>query len=302
MAHFTMLKSAAKSVSTSPDTTCRSGRTVRSRCHRLERISIGSLWQSPVVTGLAVTCYRERREKTGERLGSAMADAWQPCARPRTPRYTVIVAGCGLIKAIGKVTTVRSPARPPHLSYSDLGGARSARAGSSGGRRACPVLIHPSARSIKWTNAYGLTGLATRFVAKRSRAGEGYMDYVSLQAPASSSRCGGYGPDRRTSSSWPANKHALCSMTRPVLAQPLRTVMTVALGHEPLFVSLPEGEDPDSLVRKGGANALAVPCLAKAVDGSTAVQILQTQILRVHEGGRRASIASAHLRAAATPP
>ena len=138
---------------------------------------------------------------------------------------------------------------------------------------------------------------------------EGYMDYVSLAARGIENVVAALGT-------------AMTEEQATLLARYTKQVMmlydsdTAGLkatfrtgdallraGIEPLVVSLPEGEDPDSVARKGGANALAV-YLAKAVDVlDRKMQILQErQFFDDIEGVRRAlDRLLPTLRAAADP-
>ncbi|MGH7507309.1 MAG: DNA primase, partial [Longimicrobiales bacterium] len=92
---------------------------------------------------------------------------------------------------------------------------------------------------------------------------EGYMDYVSLAARGAEHVVAGMGtaltPEQANLiGRYTARAYLLYDSDVAGLRATFRTAdALLRAGVHPLVVSLPEGEDPDSLVRKGGAAALA---------------------------------------------
>lgn len=138
---------------------------------------------------------------------------------------------------------------------------------------------------------------------------EGYMDYVSLAARGVDNVVAGLGTamtDEQAQLLARYTKQALLlydSDTAGLKATFRTGDALLKSGIEPLVVALPEGEDPDSVVRKGGANALSI-YLAKAVDVlERKMQILEERhFFEDIEGVRRAlDRLLPTLRAAADP-
>ena len=119
---------------------------------------------------------------------------------------------------------------------------------------------------------YGLNW--SRTAIRRERAAlvvEGYLDYVSLAARGVDNVVAGLGTAMTDEQA-----RVLARYTRQALLlydsdqAGLKATFKAGdellrAGVEPLVVSLPAGEDPDSVVRRGGAQALS-PHLARAVD------------------------------------
>ena len=124
----------------------------------------------------------------------------------------------------------------------------------------------------KGRNLYGLNW--SRNAIRREKVAvvvEGFMDYVSLAARGVENVVAGLGTamtDEQAQLLSRYSKQALLlydSDQAGLKATFKAGDILLRAGVEPLVVTLPAGEDPDSIVRKGGADALA-PHLAKAVD------------------------------------
>jgi len=100
---------------------------------------------------------------------------------------------------------------------------------------------------------------------------EGYMDYVSLAARGIENVVAGMGtaltPEQANLiARYTAKANLLYDSDRAGLKATFRSAdALLRAGVHPLVVTLPAGEDPDSLVRKGGAETLR-PLIADAVD------------------------------------
>lgn len=100
---------------------------------------------------------------------------------------------------------------------------------------------------------------------------EGYMDYVSLAARGVEHVVAGLGTAMTVEQAnllarYCGKAYLLYDSDTAGLRASFRTAdALLRAGVHPLIVALPEGEDPDSLARKGGADALR-PCLAAATD------------------------------------
>ncbi len=162
----------------------------------------------------------------------------------------------------------------------------------------------------KGKNLYGLNW--SRTPIRREKAAvvvEGFMDFVSLAARGVEHVVAGLGTamtEEQAQLLSRYTKQALLlydSDTAGLKATFKAGDTLLRAGVEPLVVTLPTGEDPDSMVRKGGAAALA-PHLAKAVDVlDRKLQILAAQhYFDDIEGVRRAlDKLLPTLRAAAEP-
>ena len=124
----------------------------------------------------------------------------------------------------------------------------------------------------KGRNLYGLNW--SRNAIRREKVAvvvEGFMDYVSLAARGVENVVAGLGTaltDEQAQLLSRYTKQALLlydSDQAGLKATFKAGDILLSAGVEPLVVTLPTGEDPDSIVRKGGAEALA-PHFAKAVD------------------------------------
>jgi DNA primase len=109
---------------------------------------------------------------------------------------------------------------------------------------------------------------------------EGYMDYVSLAAAGIENLVAGMGTAMTSEQAALLARYApkavlLYDSDLAGLKATFRTGdALLQAGVEPLVATLPPGEDPDSVVRKGGA-----PALAKAVDSAIDVLDRKLQIL-----------------------
>ena len=124
---------------------------------------------------------------------------------------------------------------------------------------------------------------------------EGYMDYVSLAARGIEHAVAGLGTALTTEqanliSRYTARAYLLYDSDIAGLRATFRTAdALLQAGVHPLVVTLPEGEDPDSVVRKGGS-----PALAACVDAAQDVLELKLAMLDARgsfadiEGSRRA--------------
>ncbi|MGH7467260.1 MAG: DNA primase [Longimicrobiales bacterium] len=162
----------------------------------------------------------------------------------------------------------------------------------------------------KGRSAYGLNW--SRNAIRRENTAlvvEGFMDYVSLAARGVEHVVAGLGTALTAEQAvllarYTRKAHLLYDSDAAGLKATFKAGdQLLRAGVEPLVVMLPAGEDPDSLVRKGGAAALA-PHLAKAVDVlDRKLQILAERGYLEHSEGMRLAVDRLlpTLRAAADP-
>jgi DNA primase len=162
----------------------------------------------------------------------------------------------------------------------------------------------------KGRSAYGLNW--SRNAIRRENTAlvvEGFMDYVSLGARGVEHVVAGLGTALTTEQALLVARYARKALLLyDSDAAGLRATFKAGdellrAGVEPLVVTLPTGEDPDSVVRKGGAAALA-PYIAKAVDVlDRKLQILAERGYFEHSDGLRTAVDGLlpTLRAAADP-
>src|SRR5687768_15494082 len=276
------------------------------------------LWEEPA--GERARAYLAGRELTramAERFGLGYApDAWRSL-REAAQKHGItdaVLLEAGLIKASEKTEEPYDRLRDRLIfPIADIGGRWIGFGGRVLGRseNVAKYLNSPETPIYhKGKMFYGLNW--SRTAIRRERAAllvEGYMDYVSLAARGVDHVVAGLGTAMTEEQA-----QVLARYTKQALllydsdAAGLKATFRTGdallrAGIEPLVVSLPTGEDPDSVVRKGGADALSV-YLAKAVDVlDRKLQILEERgFFADIEGVRRAlDRLLPTLRAAADP-
>ncbi|HSL69757.1 MAG TPA: DNA primase, partial [Longimicrobiales bacterium] len=277
------------------------------------------LWDGPA--GERARTYlttRDLSRATAERFGLGYApEGWRSlreAAHHHDIRDDVLLAA-GLIKESEKSEEPYDRLRERLVfPIADLGGRWIGFGGRVIGRASegVPKYLNSPETAIyhKGRMLYGLNW--SRNAIRREKAAlivEGYMDYVSLAAHGVEHVVAGLGTAMTEEQA-----QLLARFSRQAillydsdLAGLKATFRTgdalLRAGVEPLVVTLPAGEDPDSLIRKGGANALAVH-VAKAVDVlDRKLQILEERkFFEEIEGVRRAlDHLLPTLRAAADP-
>jgi DNA primase len=250
------------------------------------------LWHSPI--GERARTYltsRELARESAERFALGYApDGWRSL-REAAQRHGIaddVLLAAGLIKENEKGDEPYDRFRDRLIfPIADLGGRWIGLGGRVIGRAAegVPKYLNSPETAIyqKGRLLYGLNW--SRNAIRREKAAllvEGYMDYVSLAGRGVDHVVAGLGTALTAEQA-----QLLARYTKQALllydSDPAGLKATFRTGDEllragiePLVVSLPQDEDPDSLVRKGGANALNV-CIAKAVD------VLDRKLQILHE-------------------
>jgi DNA primase len=277
------------------------------------------LWNS--TTGERARVYLEKRElsrEMAERFGVGYAPASWQGLRDAARRHGIsddVLLGAGLVKESERSDEPYDRLRDRLIfPIADLSGRWIGFGGRVIGRAQdnVPKYLNSPETAIyhKGKTLYGLNW--SRNAIRRERAAllvEGYMDYVSLVARGVDNVVAGLGTaltQEQAQLLARYTKQALLLYDSD-LAGLKATFRTgdelLSAGIEPLVVTLPEGEDPDSVVRTGGSNALNVH-LAKAVDVlDRKLQILEERkFFEDIEGVRRAlDRLLPTLRAAADP-
>jgi DNA primase len=277
------------------------------------------LWES--ATGARAQEYLTRRELTRamvERFSLGYAPKAGGALRESANRQGItdaVLLAAGIIKENERAEEPYDRFRDRIIfPIADSGGRWIAFGGRVLGRAAdgVPKYLNSPETAIyqKRRTLYGLNWSRTAIRREHSAlVVEGYMDYVSLAARGVDHVVAGLGT-------------AMTSEQADILARYTRQALLLydsdnaglkasfragdellGAGVEPLIVTLPPGEDPDSVVRKGGAEALA-PHLAAAVDVlDRKLQILLGRGFFEHIEGRRRALDRLlpTLRAAADP-
>jgi DNA primase len=240
------------------------------------------LWDAP--EGQRARDYLNTRELTramAERFGLGYApDAWRSL-REAAHKHGIedaVLLEAGLIKEPEKTDNEPYDRLRDRLIFpiGDLSGRWIGFGGRVIGKAAEGVgkYLNSPATPIyhKGRNLYGLNW--SRTAIRREKAAilvEGFMDYVSLAARGVDNVVAGLGTAMTDEQAQLLSRYARQAMLlydsdAAGLKATFKAGDTLLqAGVEPLVVTLPVGEDPDSLVRKGGADALS-PHLAKAVD------------------------------------
>ena len=277
------------------------------------------LWESNA--GQRARAYLNTRELTremAERFGLGYApDAWRSL-REAAQKHGIadeVLLAAGLIKEGEKDKEPYDRLRDRLIfPIADLGGRLIGFGGRILGRAAegVPKYLNSPETPIyhKGRTLYGLNW--SRNAIRREKSVvvvEGYMDYVSLAARGVDNVVAGLGTamtEEQAMFCASTRSRPCCSTTaiRPVSRPRSALAMPFCVpASNRLVVSLPAGEDPDSLVRKGGAEALSAH-LAKAVDVlDRKLQILQERRFFDDIEGRRRALDHLlpTLRAAADP-
>ncbi len=282
------------------------------------------LWDSP--GGQRARAYLSTRELTremAERFGVGYApDGWRTL-REAAQKHGItddVLLGAGLIKEVERKDgeTEKEPYDRLRdrliFPIADLGGRWIGFGGRVLGKAAegVPKYLNSPETAIyhKGKMLYGLNW--SRNAIRREKTVlvvEGYMDYVSLAARGVDNVVAGLGTAMTEEQAELLRKYSqqallLYDSDTAGLKATFRTGdALLRSGVEPLVVSLPPGEDPDSVVRKGGPDALSV-YLAKAVDVlDRKLQILQERGFFEDIEGRRRALDRLlpTLRAAADP-
>jgi DNA primase len=277
------------------------------------------LWES--ATGARAQEYLARRELTRamvERFSLGYAPKAGGALRESANRQGItdaVLLAAGIVKENERAEEPYDRFRDRIIfPIADSGGRWIAFGGRVLGRAAqgVPKYLNSPETAIyqKRRTLYGLNWSRTAIRREHSAlVVEGYMDYVSLAARGVDHVVAGLGT-------------AMTSEQADILARYTRQALLLydsdnaglkasfragdellGAGVEPLIVTLPPGEDPDSVVRKGGAEALA-PHLAAAVDVlDRKLQILLERGFFEHIEGRRRALDRLlpTLRAAADP-
>jgi DNA primase len=261
---------------------------------------------------------RELTREMAERFGMGYApDAWRGL-REAAQKHGIdddVLLAAGLIKEGAKDKEPYDRLRDRLIfPIADLGGRWIGFGGRILGRAAegVPKYLNSPETAIyhKGRTLYGLNW--SRNAIRREKTVlvvEGYMDYVSLAARGVDNVVAGLGTAMTSEQAELLRKYSqqallLYDSDMAGLKATFRTGdALLRAGVEPLVVSLPAGEDPDSLVRKGGAEALAAH-LTRAVDVlDRKLQILQERGFFEDIEGRRRALEHLlpTLRAAADP-
>ncbi len=263
------------------------------------------LWEEDA--GAAARAYLENRgipREAADRFGIGYAPAEWRLLRESAHRHGItdeVLEEAGLIKRSEKSEEPYDRFRDRLMfPTADVTGRVIAFGGRLVGRAAtnAPKYLNSPDTPIyhKGEQLYGLNW--SKGAIRREGAAlvvEGYMDYVSLAARGIENVVAGLGTAMTAEQAnllarYAGRAYLLYDSDTAGLRATFRTADALLRANvHPLVVSLPQGEDPDSLVRKGGADALR-PHLDAAVDVlERKLQILdEHEYFRGIEGSRRA--------------